>query len=259
VPLPDIHGLRRPQATGHTRWHMKAGELRGERTPGVRGSASATRVLLGRALSSFLLAASIGFFGPADFGTALLQARIVAPAPAWAAPIPEMEYAKLSEVRELLQTGKYQAAEATLTRSLKLWQAAEQPAAEVAAILKDRSIARQESNPMGALADLDAALELYASMDDEERPAEEVAGATFLRAQVNQRLSNFEAAERDFSAALELDEENPFMWSARADSRLRGATSASANWAGAAQDYLQAEKQFKLIGTCRGANETDEC
>ena len=60
---------------------------------------------------------------------------------------------------------------------------------------------------------------------------------------MNQRLSNFEAAEQDFSAALDLDEENPFLWSARADTKLR-----LGNWAGAAKDYKQAEAQFKLIG-----------
>jgi len=60
---------------------------------------------------------------------------------------------------------------------------------------------------------------------------------------VNQRLSQLEAAESDLSAALDLDDENPFLWSARGDNRLR-----QEDWAGAADDFLRAEKQFKLIG-----------
>jgi len=152
------------------------------------------------------------------------------------------EYEKLAQVRGLLQNQKYAAADAILTRSLALWQKSDQPPGEIATILKDRANARQAS-PQRALEDLDAALKLYAQMSADDQPLDEVVGAMFLRGQVQQRLSHLVAAEMDFSAALDLDDTNPFLWSARGDNRgLQG------KWSGAAEDYLAAEKSFKLIG-----------
>merc|ERR1711966_318594 len=100
------------------------------------------------------------------------------PPSAWATPIPDVAYARLAEVRGLLQSQKYSAADEILTRSLELWQRSEQPAVEIATILKDRGNARQFSNPSAALVDLNAALEIYAKMSSEESPLEEVMGAT---------------------------------------------------------------------------------
>jgi tetratricopeptide (TPR) repeat protein len=187
---------------------------------------------------------TLGLLGPVDI-TSLSHPLPLAPPAAWAAQqqLPEAEYARLAEVRGKLQDQKYAAAEVILTRSLELWQKTEQPPLEIATMLKDRSNARLLSNPQGALADLDAVLKIYAEMSAEERPNDDVFAATFLRGQVNQRLSLLEAAESDFSAALDLDAENPFLWSARGDTRAR-----RADWAGAAQDYLTAETQFKVIG-----------
>jgi tetratricopeptide (TPR) repeat protein len=201
------------------------------RTEGTAAASSASHLL------ACFSAVSLGLLGP-DI-TSLSH-----PNAAWAAlPMPEAEYARLAEVRGQLQDQKNAAAEVILTRSLELWQKSDQPPLEIATILKDRGNARQLNNPQGALEDLDAALKLYSQMSAEEQPNEDVVGATFLRGQVNQRLSQLEAAERDFSAALDLDGENPFLWSARGDTRVR-----RADWSGAAQDYLTAEKQFKVIG-----------
>ena len=134
-----------------------------------------------------LLAASIGLFAPVDIDIQTLQPRPASLVmPCWAAAaVTDSDLAKLAEVRQMLQSGKYSAAEAILTRSLELWTSTKQPAIEIATIFKDRGIARQVSNPTGALADLDAALQLYEGMSVEERPLEEVVGATFLRAQVD--------------------------------------------------------------------------
>ena len=69
----------------------------------------------------------------------------------------------------MLQSQKYDASDRILTSSLTKWQEARQPPMEIAAILKDRGNARQFSDPTAALADLDAALKLYASVSAEER------------------------------------------------------------------------------------------
>lgn len=198
------------------------------------------------------LAASTSAFWPMDISSLQSRPLAIVP-PAWAASIPDVEYARLANVRGLLQSQKYAAADEILTRSLELWQKSKQPAMEIATILKDRGRARQFNNPAGALADLNAALEIYAHMRSDERPLDEVMGATFLRAQVNQRLSDLEAAEHDYTTALNLDEENPFIWSARGENRLR-----REDWTGAAQDFLQAETQFKLIGKICGVLPTPE-
>jgi tetratricopeptide (TPR) repeat protein len=165
------------------------------------------------------------------------------PRSALAEELADAEYSKLAEVRGLLQNGKYSAAEAILTRSLELFQETNQPSMEIATILKDRGIARQYSNPRGSLEDLAAAAKIYTQMSSEDQPVSDIVGVKLLRGQVNQRLSLLDAAEEDFSTALSLDEENPFLWSARGDNRMR-----RADWSGAAEDYLMAEAQFKLIG-----------
>ena len=130
-------------------------------------------------------AVTLGLLGPVDISS-LSHPLPLAPPAAWAAQqqLPDAEYARLAEVRGQLQDQKYAAAEATLTRSLDLWQKSDQPPLEIATILKDRSNARQLSDPQGALADLDAALKLYAEMSAEERPNDDVFAATFLRGQV---------------------------------------------------------------------------
>lgn len=188
------------------------------------------------------LAVSITLLGHVDT-TSRSHPLTLAPPSASAEQLPAEEFEKLAEVRGLLQSKKYAAADAILTRSLALWRKSDQPPVSIATILKDRGNARQLINPQGALEDLDAALTLYAQMGAEDQPLDEIVGATFLRGQVHQRLSQLEAAEKDYSKAIDLDETNPFLWSARGDNRMR-----IADWTGAAQDYLTAEKGFKLIG-----------
>ncbi len=99
----------------------------------------------------------------------LAVSLLLAPLAATAAQLAEEDFQKLGEVRTLLQSQKYDAADRILTSSLTKWQEARQPPMEIAAILKDRGNARQFSDPTAALADLDAALKLYASVSAEER------------------------------------------------------------------------------------------
>ena len=223
------------------------GQAHRQRRHGLLGCAgkqiAVTHKSAARHLLTCFLAASVGLFGPSLDITSLPHRLTLSLQSAWAEQLPEAEYTKLAEVRGLMQSKKYAAADSILTRSLELWQQSDQPTAEIAAILKDRGSARQLINPSAALADLNAALKLYAELSPEERPLDQVVGANFLRGQVHQRLSQLEAAEQDFSAALDLDDENPFLWSARGEVRQR-----RADWSGATQDYLMAETKFKLIG-----------
>jgi hypothetical protein len=99
----------------------------------------------------------------------LAVSLLLAPPAATAAQLAEEDFQKLGEVRTLLQSQKYDAADRILTSSLTKWQEARKPPMEIAAILKDRGNARQFSDPTAALADLDAALKLYASVSAEER------------------------------------------------------------------------------------------
>ena len=200
--------------------------------------AAASRLLAGFLAASLCVVGHVDMSHPAHL-------TLAAPPSAYASQLPDAAYARLAEVRGLLQNQKFSAADAILTSSLELWKKTDQPAVEIAAILKDRANARQSSDPGAALADLDAALALYAQLGDGEQPTDEVVGATFLRAQVHKRLADFEAAESDFAAALILDDENPFVWSARGEARLQRRP---ADYAGAARDFLRAETQFGLIG-----------
>jgi hypothetical protein len=106
---------------------------------------------------------------PHVLASLLAVSLLLAPPAATAAQLAEEDFQKLGEVRTLLQSHKYDAADGILTSSLTKWQEARQPPMEIAAILKDRGNARQFSDPAAALADLDAALKLYESVSAEER------------------------------------------------------------------------------------------
>ena len=141
-------------------------------------------------------------------------------------------------------------ADAGFTDSIKEWTRTGQPPDELAALYKQRGIVRQEQGRLDdALADLNKALELVVAPGSSPDPAE-LQRTYVLRARVNEALSKWRDAERDLSAAIArlddldaIEATNPYLFAERG-----GARSKLGDYAGASEDALQAEADFKAIG-----------
>lgn len=143
-------------------------------------------------------------------------------------------------------------AEELLTQSIQEWQKTKQASDETAALYNTRGMifANQGKLEM-ALSDFTESLRLV-RLPDSKPDISEIQRAYIRRADVNEKLQRWKQAEEDLSAAIVrlddpglsiLESTNPdlFAYRGRARSRL-------GDFAGAADDYNRAEKEFKEIG-----------
>ena len=140
------------------------------------------------------------------------------------------------------------AADDLFTKAISDWK--EQPPDELAALFKERGKVRFQQNRLAqSLADLTKSLELMQVSGSTPDPSE-IQRAYVLRARVNAASQAWRAAESDLSAAItRLDEldaieaTNPYLYAERSAARSR-----LGDYAGASDDALRAETDFKLIG-----------
>ncbi|KAL1525138.1 hypothetical protein AB1Y20_020009 [Prymnesium parvum] len=160
-------------------------------------------------------------------------------------PTLEMQ-AQLRKGFQAAQAGLFGSAELQLTASIAQWEQTRQPADELAALYKTRGIVRLErGQPERALSDFSRALQLSPSAD-----AAEVQRTYQLRARAHQLLGNVREQADDLSDAIRrldaldaIEATNPYLYAERAAARMR-----LQEWDGAAEDALQAEAEFGVIG-----------
>ena len=141
-------------------------------------------------------------------------------------------------------------AEVAFSDAIKEWSRSGAPADELAAIYKQRGIVRQQQGKLqDAREDLSSSLELATARGAAPDPAE-IQRTFVLRARVEEGLSEWRAAERDLTAAIErlddldaIEATNPFLFAERGNARSR-----LGNYVSASEDALRAEADFKAIG-----------
>jgi len=181
--------------------------------------------------------------------------------PALAAPPTAEAKATLQTAFQAAATGLLSNADSGLSASIREWKRTDQPADEVAAILKQRGIVRQRQGRFtDALADVDEALKLALLPNSKADPAE-VQRSFVLRARINEALRRWKEAESDLTAAIDrlesldaIESNNPFLYAERATARAQLQA-----YGGASEDSLRASADFRAIGdrVRRLTSETD--
>lgn len=176
---------------------------------------------------------------------------LLPPAPLYAAPPSAEAQITLRKGFQAVNSGLLGNADALLSQSAKEWVRTGQPSDELAAILKARGSVRQQLGMLEpALEDLSESLKLNTKPDAGGADPAEIQRTYVLRARVLGALERWRAAEQDLTAAIDrldsldaIEATNPYLFSERSAARSR-----LGDFAGAAEDALQAEVEFKMIG-----------
>lgn len=185
------------------------------------------------------------------FAACALAACLVVTPPSLAVEPPSAEaQAILRKGFKASSEGSTALADTLLTQSIDEWKRTKQAPDELAAIYKQRGIVRQQQAKLvEAAADLTEALKLVQAPGAVPDLAE-VQRTYVLRARVHEALALWSPAEADLTAAINrlddldaIESTNPYLYSERASARSR-----LGDYAGAADDALRAEAEFKAIG-----------